>query len=169
MLESMDEKQANLRLAEGQLITLPSSSLVSQDDGSYRVNFDFTRFQDAGEIVIPVTQEDVNVDKRQVERVIRISKTVRSEDVVVDQSLNREDVEIERVPINRYIDEPLSVRYEGETTIIPLVEEVLVVEKRLLLREEIHVSRRAMTVNNPQVYTLRREDVQVERDDETKS
>jgi len=169
MLESMNEKQAALRLEEGQLITLPSTSLVLQDDGSYRVDFDFMRFQDAGEIVIPVTQEDVSVDKRQVERVIRISKTVHTEDVEVDQSLNREEIEIEHVAINRYIDEPLSVRYEGETTIIPLVEEVLVVEKRLLLREEIRVSRRTMTVNNPQVYTLRREDVQVERDDETKS
>ena len=61
------------------------------------------------------------------------------------------------------------MRHEGDVTIIPLIEEVLVVEKRLLLREEIRVSRRKTTVNNPQVYTLRREDVQVERDDETQA
>jgi len=169
LLESMDEKQAWLRLNEGRLISLPSTALVAQEDGSYRVAYDLTRFQGSGETVIPVVQEEVRIDKREVEQAVRISKTVRTEDVVVDEPLAREDIDVERVMINRYVDEPLSVRYEGDVTIIPLVEEVLVVEKRLLLREEIRVSRRKTTVNNPQVYTLRREEVQVERDDETKS
>jgi len=169
LLESIDEKQAWLRLDEGRLISLPSPPLAAQDDGSYRVAYDLTRFQVTDEMVIPVTQEEVHVDKREIEQIVRISKTVRTEDVVVDEPLHREDIDVEHVMINRYVDEPLSVRHEGDVTIIPLVEEVLVVEKRLLLREEIRVARRKTTVNNPQVYTLRREDVQIERDDEAKS
>src|SRR4051812_40948700 len=111
ILESLDDNQASLRLEDGHLISLPRTALVVQDDSSYRVAFDLTHFQEAGAIVIPVTQEEVNIDKREVEHVIRISKTVRSEDVVVDQPLNREDIEVERVPINRYVDEPLAVRH----------------------------------------------------------
>jgi len=169
LLETLDDQQAVVRLEEGRLISLPRTALVAQDDGSYRVAFDLTRFQEEGVMVIPVTREEVNVDKRETERVIRISKTVRSEDVVVDEPLHHEEINVERVAINRYVEEPLPVRHEGDTTIIPLIEEVLVVEKRLLLREEIHVSRRSTTVNSSQVYTLRREDVQVERDDERQS
>jgi stress response protein YsnF len=49
-------------------------------------------------------------------------------------------------------------------TIIPLVEEVLVVEKRLLLREEIRVTRRQSAEKFHEVYTLQSEEVHVERD-----
>jgi stress response protein YsnF len=33
----------------------------------------------------------------------------------------------------------------GAVTIVPIVEEVLVVEKRLLIKEEVHIRRRATT------------------------
>ena len=43
------------------------------------------------------------------------------------------------------------------------VEEVLVVEKRLMLREEIHIRTQRIETHQPQRITLRSEDVQVER------
>jgi stress response protein YsnF len=57
------------------------------------------------------------------------------------------------------------VRTEGETTIIPVVEEVLVVEKRLVLKEEIHI-RRLISKDDVEVpVTVRRQRAVVERDD----
>ena len=53
-----------------------------------------------------------------------------------------EEVEVERVAIDRWVDQMAEVREEGEVTIIPVHAEVLVVEKRLKLVEEIHVRRR---------------------------
>jgi uncharacterized protein (TIGR02271 family) len=166
-LESMDTEKAMLRLQNNRLVAVPRSMLIEQGDGSYQVAFSLKRFELDGSIVIPVVEEVINVDKREIESGVRIIKTVRTEDIVVDEPLHREDVDVERVMVNRYVEDTQPVRYEGDTTIIPLIEEVLVVEKRLLLREEIHVKRHKKTINDPQVYTLRREDVQVERDDET--
>lgn len=34
------------------------------------------------------------------------------------------------------------IRTEGDVTIVPVLEEVLVVEKRLVLKEELHIRRR---------------------------
>ncbi len=56
--------------------------------------------------------------------------------------LFREDCEVQRVEVKRIIDKPAEIRHEGDTMIIPLMEEVLVVEKRLMLREELHIKRR---------------------------
>jgi len=166
-LTSLDNQQATLRMDGGRLILVPRTALVAQDDGNYRVEFSLTRFQQDGTMVVPVIAEALKVEKREVEHAVRVSKTVQTEDIVVDEPLRREDIAVEHITINRYIDEPLPIRYEGDTTIIPLVEEVLVVEKRLLLREEIRVTRQKSTVNNPQTYTLRREDVHVEREGES--
>ena len=58
---------------------------------------------------------------------------------------------------------PIPVREENGTTIISVVEEVLVVEKRWMLREEIHIRKRRTETHQPQQITLRSEDVQVER------
>ena len=49
--------------------------------------------------------------------------------------------------------------------IIPLVEEVLVVERRLLLREELRITRRQETRSEAQTVTVRSEDVVIERFD----
>jgi stress response protein YsnF len=69
---------------------------------------------------------------------------------------------VERVAVNRYIEEPVAIRREKEKTIIPVLEEVLVVEKRLLLKEELHVSKRTTEVRNPQEAVVRSEEVEIE-------
>jgi stress response protein YsnF len=74
-----------------------------------------------------------------------------------------EEVEVERVAINRVIDEAVPIRYEGDTTIIPLLEEILVIEKRLVLREEIHIKKTRREVHNPQEVLLRDEQVEIVR------
>ena len=74
-----------------------------------------------------------------------------------------ESIDIERVPIGRYVDEIEPVRHEGDTTIVPVYEEVLVVEKRLRLIEEIRLSKKREHVRRPHHVTLRRQTVEVER------
>jgi stress response protein YsnF len=70
---------------------------------------------------------------------------------------------VERVPINHIVEGPVSVRSEGDTLVISLLEEVLVVEKRLLLKEEVRITRRRVDTHAPQRVTLRREDAVVKR------
>lgn len=115
-------------------------------------------------VVIPVIDEQVQIDKRTVETGrVRISKTVQEREETVDIPLEQEVVEIERVPINQRVDTPPAVRYEGDTTVYPVLEEVVVVEKRLMLIEEVRVTKRRTTITEPQQVVLRRETVHVER------
>ena len=65
--------------------------------------------------------------------------------------------------IDREVDAPLPIRREGDTIIIPIVEEVLVVEKRLSLKEEIHITRYTRTERHQERVTLHREEAQVEQ------
>jgi stress response protein YsnF len=60
-----------------------------------------------------------------------------------------EEADIRRVAVNRIVSEVPQSRQEGEVTIVPVVEEVLVVEKRLLLKEEIHIARKRAPVREP--------------------
>ena len=54
------------------------------------------------------------------------------------------------------------MRQEGDTLIVPVLEEVLVVEKRLLLKEEVRITRTRTEVHSPQAVTLRSEEAVIE-------
>ena len=92
---------------------------------------------DPAATVIPLHSEDVSVSRRKVERDVRVHIQTVSHDEVIDEPLVHETVEIERVAIGRPIDVAPPIREEGDTTVISIVEEVIVVERRLILKEEI--------------------------------
>ena len=87
------------------------------------------------------------------------------DEAIVDEPLGTEQVEVERVVLDRWVEAPVPVRQEGDTTIITLHEEVIVVEKRLKATEEVHLIRRQTTRSAPQQVTLRREEVVIEHVD----
>ena len=92
---------------------------------------------------IPLVEERLEVGKRQVESGrVRVRVAVDTREEIVPAELAHDEVAIRRVPHNVPVAELPGVRLEGDVTIIPVVEEQLVVEKRLVLVEEIHVVRR---------------------------
>ena len=100
---------------------------------------------------IPLVEERVVVEKRQVEAGrLRVRIVVDEREELVPVVLAHDEVEIERVPKNIPVSELPGVRLEGSTTIIPVVEEMVVVEKRLVLVEEIHVRKKPGS-STPQV------------------
>jgi uncharacterized protein (TIGR02271 family) len=91
-------------------------------------------------LVLPVIEETLTVDTRPVETGrIRIQQVVHEREEPVDPPLLQEEVIIERVPVNRVVEGPVPGRYEGDTMIVSVLEEVVVVETRLLLTEEVHI------------------------------
>jgi uncharacterized protein (TIGR02271 family) len=94
---------------------------------------------------------------------VRITKVVHEHEEEVNTSRVREEITIERVTLNRMVDTPVSMRQEGDTFIIPLLEEVVVVEKRLMVKEELRITKRRIEEPASQQVTLRREEVIVER------
>lgn len=170
-----------VQFPNGLSMLLPWDTLQRRDDNLYYLPYtlaDLARQRQtqvanetqAGgqeQLVVPVIAEELNVQRRMVESgKVRITKRVTEHEEVINEPLLREEVSVERVPVERLVDKLPDVRYEGDTMILPVVEEVLVVEKRLMLREEVRISRHQITVPaEPQPVTLRREEVQVERVD----
>lgn len=114
---------------------------------------------------VPITEEQLRVEKRLVEKGrVRISTKINEHTTTLNESLLREDVSIERVVVDREVDDVPEIRKEGETLIIPVVEERLVLVKRLVLKEELHVRqlRRYDAVSTP--VTLKSTEVSVERE-----
>ena len=114
--------------------------------------------------VVPVIEEQVKVRKRVVESGrVQIIKRVEERQQLVDEPLYKDEVEVQRIAINRPIDRAVQPREVGNVLIIPVVEEVLVVEKRLILKEELHVRRKKMQTRQPQRITLRGERAEIKR------
>lgn len=125
---------------------------------SSEIKFDDEKF------VIPVIQEEAFLDKRVVETgKVRISKRISEREETIDEPLFREEVSVERIPVNKYVDQMPQVRHEGDVMIIPVVQEQLVMQKRLVLVEELRVRKQVIETHQPQSVTLRREDVEVTR------
>jgi uncharacterized protein (TIGR02271 family) len=95
-------------------------------------------------IAIPLVEERVTTGKRQVETGrVRVRTVVEEDQQLVCEDLIREQIEVERVPMDVELTEYPEVREEDGFTIIPVVEEVLVVEKKLVLIEEVRLRRRS--------------------------
>lgn len=117
--------------------------------------------------VIPVVEERLQVGKRQVVRgKVRLHKTVKERPQTVRVPLQRETVEVVRVPKGEIVSEAQGPKQEGDTLILPVYEEVLVVEKRLRLVEEVHITTRHSERDEVQEVLLREEKVRLERDGE---
>lgn len=120
------------------------------------------------DMVIPVIEEEVQVSSRRVERsTILINKEIRTEDVSIDIPEISEQYTIERIPKNELLDEKPQIRYEGDSIIIPVVREVVV--KRILLTEEIRLTKNTSEVLRNETVTLRKEDVTIQKKEKRQS
>ena len=117
---------------------------------------------------IPLVEETLRVDKHEVETGrVRVRVIVDEKDHHFSEALDRSTVEVVRVPINREIDFMPEPRVEGEYTIMPVVEEVLVVRRQLVLVEEVRIRRVMTTEIVDQTVVARTMRAVVERDDLT--
>lgn len=120
----------------------------------------------SSEQTIPLHEEVLSVGKRAVERArVRITTEVRERQETVEQELDRESVEVVRVPVGRPVDTAPEPRQEGDVLIVPVLEEELVVTKRLILKEELHIRKTVTRRTERITETLRSEVATVRRDD----
>lgn len=117
------------------------------------------------ELRIPVLAETATVTRELVETGrVRLTKTVVEHQETLPLDLRHDEMRVERVAVNQFLPDgaaPPDSRYEGDTLIVPVLREVLV--KRLLLVEELHVTKQQTSTSEPQTVTLRHEEVVVER------
>ncbi|WP_409564883.1 YsnF/AvaK domain-containing protein [Methylobacterium sp. J-026] len=119
------------------------------------------------EVVLPLIEETARIDKQAVETGrVRVSTRTETVDQVLRESLRSQTVEVTRVPVNRTLSEgevPPVIREENGVTVIPVLEEILVAEKRLVLKEEVHVRRSSADEDVEVPVTLRKQRAVVER------
>jgi uncharacterized protein (TIGR02271 family) len=114
--------------------------------------------------VIPLAEEELRIGKRQVATgKVRVSTKVDVVEELARATLDTETVEVTRVPIDRMVDQAPEIRTENDVTIIPILEEVLVVEKRLVLKEELHVRKRTTAEDFETTVQLRKQSAVIER------
>ena len=118
------------------------------------------------EEAIPVAEETARIDKREVETGrVKVRTVVESSEQMVREELSSRVVKVTRVPVDQPVSAVPEVRTENGVTIVPVLEEVLVIEKRLILKEEVHIQHEVSheTVELP--VTLRKQRTVVERFD----
>jgi uncharacterized protein (TIGR02271 family) len=164
-----------VRFENGQQLIVPTTQFVQRQDGSYFLPFSLAKISTQDDtikreqesedtLVVPVVAETLDIQKRRVEAGgVRVRKIVHEREEIIDEPLMREEVHVKRVPINRVVEGPIPVRHVGNTMIISLLEEVLVVEKRLMLKEELHIIKDEIETYKPQRIMLRQEEAAVER------
>lgn len=116
------------------------------------------------EETLPLFAETVSVSTREIEKGrvrVRVAPQQFQESIPV--TLTDRQVLVERVPVGRFVDSAPATRVEGDTTIIPVLEERAVVTVRLFLREEVRVREVRATHAETRDIRLRRETATVER------
>lgn len=166
--------QVRVTLDSGEQVFVPVAALQRRNEHEYYLPHAFADLPQHGSasgepsnepFTIPVAEETLTVHKRAVQRKMRVKKTVHERKETIDEPVVKEEIRIERVAVNRMVDGPVAMRQEGDTLVIPVLEEVVVSEKRLLLREEVRITKRRTEESRPQQVTLRREEVSIEPGD----
>jgi uncharacterized protein (TIGR02271 family) len=141
--------------------TPPSASPANPETNAQR-GIATARGQDQD--VLRLFAEDVAVDRETVETGrVRVTTVTRTRDHLIDEPLLRTSVEVKRVPIGRVIDSIPPVKEDAGVTIIPVVEETVIVERRLVLKEEVHVRRLQTTERYQETVQLRHQTAEVTR------
>lgn len=120
------------------------------------------------ELVVPVVREELHADAVPVVTGgVRVTKRVHTHDEILEQQLRTSRAEVKRVKTNRVVDGPQPIARVGNTMVIPVVSEVLHIEKQWVVTEEIHITQIEETETVQQTVPVSHEEVEVERLDET--
>ena len=118
----------------------------------------------SADVTVPLLSETAIVGKETIETGrVRIRTHVEERQELIHAALEHDDLVVERVEVGHVVQVAPEVRMDGDVLVYPVVEEVLVVEKRLVLKEELRISRRSYVEQVEREVTLRREHADVER------
>lgn len=116
------------------------------------------------EDTVPLLEERAVVHKVQKETGrTRVRLVSTEQERIIDEEVTATHADIVRVPVGRIVDEAPEPHWEGDVYVVPVLEEVLVTEKKLRLVEEVHIRRLTTTGRVSHPVTLRRSEVVIER------
>lgn len=113
---------------------------------------------------ITLAEEELDISKRKVQAgEATVHKTVETEHVTRPVTLTREEVTIERRPVSGREASDASIGKDDSEIRIPLMSEEAVVNKRPVVKEEIVISKHAVTENKNVEADLRKEQVDIDK------
>jgi len=116
------------------------------------------------EIRVQRSEEELVVGTREREAgALRVRKRVRTEHERFEVPVRREEVHVERVPVSR--EATAEAEIGEEEIVVPVIEEEIVVSKRLVVKEEIRIRKDVVEDTEVVEEDVRREEIDVE--DET--
>jgi uncharacterized protein (TIGR02271 family) len=119
--------------------------------------------QHGDELRIPLLEERLTAGARPVDLgELRVHLGVDVEEQAIRRPVTRDDLIVERVVVDRMLEAPVEPRYEGDWLIIPIMREELVVEKRLMLAEEVRIRKHRVTEEQVVRETVRRTRIDIE-------
>jgi len=166
------DQLVRVQLDDTRVLELPAGLLRSNGNGSYTLPFgpeDIDRMAQetgSGRTVIPVVAEELELGKRAVATGgVRVQRHVLEQEEEIDMPLLSEHVQVRRVLLDREVEGPLPIREEGDTLIIPVVEEVLVISRRFRLKEEVHVRKLTREERHRERISVRRQQAEIQEFD----
>lgn len=160
-----------VRLESGQQVRLAPDLVERLADGSLRARVSFADVADgAARAASPADETLLEIEERldigrvlkEVDRALVSVRTGQTEETVTEPAW-RETVDVRREAVDAVVTEVEDVRHEGNVTIVPMYEEVVVVERRLMLRERLHITISREETRIPHTVVLRHQYVEVER------
>jgi len=121
----------------------------------------------AEELTVPLVAETLDVDVQE-QTTGRVRVSVRNEKIEqrIEETLSNVSARVERIPIGRELDAGEEIpgpRMEDGVSIVPVLEERLVIEKRLVLVEEVRIESVTETQSVSAPITLRRQQLEIEQ------
>jgi len=118
----------------------------------------------AGERRIQLLSERLRVNKERVQQgEVRLRKEVRTEQQHIEVPVTREELVIERVPVNESQAASSDIGDNGEVR-VPLTEERVTVNKTPVVREEVRIGKRAVQETKTVADEVRHEELKVDDD-----
>lgn len=154
-----------IRTDDGRSLSVPREALTPAGADAYQLDAPAGHAAGSPEhVVVPVVREELEVGTRTVDRGgVRIRLVPSERQEAIDIPLERREARVERIPIEREVDGPMPMREENGLLIVPVVEQVAVVQTKWILREEIRVRLERTHTHARENVTLRSESVVVER------
>jgi stress response protein YsnF len=117
------------------------------------------------EEILPLAEETATIHRREtITGKVRVRAVTDTAEELAKATLQSDTIEVTRVPVDKVVETAPETRTEGDLTIVPVLEEVLVVTKQLVLKEELHIRRRVETETVEVPVTLRKQRAVVERE-----
>ena len=120
---------------------------------------------DGERIVVPLVDEYLEVHKQWVQSgEVIVRRSVQTSQQTIPVELQHEEVQVDRVPMNRPVayGEQTQPWWDGEVMVVPVIEEEIVVSKRLVLREEVRISKRKISRQETVSDTIRSQQVYID-------